>query len=73
MLSKREKEQILFKFNKTEFNFLEDRTIHQLFEEQAKKIPDKIAVIFEDQQLTYRELNKKANQLAHFLKKRKVF
>lgn len=44
-----------------------DRCIHQLFEAQVKRTPDAIAVIFEDQQLTYRELNEKANQLAHYL------
>jgi amino acid adenylation domain-containing protein len=41
--------------------------IHQLFEEQVAKTPNRIAVVFEDQQLTYRELNEKANQLAHYL------
>jgi amino acid adenylation domain-containing protein/thioester reductase-like protein len=42
--------------------------IHQLFELQVAKAPDAIAVIFEERQLTYRELNEKANQLAHYLK-----
>ena len=42
-------------------------TVHQLFEEQVKKTPDSIAVVFEDEQVTYRELNTRANQLAHYL------
>ena len=42
-------------------------TVHQLFEEQVKKTPDSIAVVFEDEQVTYRELNTRSNQLAHYL------
>src|SRR5690606_33081000 len=42
-------------------------TVHELFEEQVKKTPDSIAVVFEDEQVTYRELNTRANQLAHYL------
>jgi amino acid adenylation domain-containing protein/thioester reductase-like protein len=49
-------------------NTTNDYCIHQLFEIQVSKTPDAIAVIFEDRQLTYRELNQKANQLAHYLK-----
>ena len=41
--------------------------IHQLFEEQVERTPDAVAVVFEDEQLTYRELNRRANQLAHYL------
>ncbi|NJK50971.1 amino acid adenylation domain-containing protein [Candidatus Gracilibacteria bacterium] len=44
-----------------------NRCIHQLFEEQVEKTPDAIAVVFKNQQLTYRELNQKANQLARYL------
>src|SRR3989344_197080 len=47
-------------------------TIHALFEAQVKKTPNNIAVIFEDQQLTYRELNQKANQLAHYLRRQGI-
>jgi len=46
---------------------IQDQCIHQLFEAQVERSPDAIAVVFEDQQLTYRELNAKANQLAHHL------
>ena len=46
-----------------------DKCIHELFETQVEKTPDAIAVVFEDQRLTYRELNNRANQLAHYLRK----
>ena len=46
-----------------------DKCIHQLFEEQVEKTPDAIAVVFEQQKLTYSQLNSKANQLAHYLQK----
>jgi amino acid adenylation domain-containing protein/thioester reductase-like protein len=49
-------------------NTINNSCIHQLFEIQVKNTPDAIAVIFEEQKLTYRELNEKANQLAHSLK-----
>ncbi|MBD2102484.1 amino acid adenylation domain-containing protein [Leptolyngbya sp. FACHB-261] len=48
---------------------LEDLCIHQLFEFQAEKVPNNIAVTFKNQQLTYQELNQQANQLAHYLQK----
>jgi len=47
-----------------------NKTIHQLFEEQVEKAPEKVALIFEEQKLTYLELNERANQLAHYLKQR---
>lgn len=42
--------------------------IHQVFEEKAKQYPNRIAVVFENQQMTYEELNKRSNQLAHRLR-----
>jgi len=44
-------------------------TIHSLFEARVEQMPDAVAVVFENQQLTYRELNTKANQLAHYLQR----
>jgi non-ribosomal peptide synthetase component F/acyl carrier protein len=41
--------------------------LHQLFEERVEKTPDAIAIVFEDRQLTYQQLNQKANQIAHYL------
>jgi amino acid adenylation domain-containing protein len=60
-------QQLLSKWNQTQTDFPQDICIHQLVEAQAERTPDAIAVIFEDQYLTYRELDQKANQLAHYL------
>jgi len=46
-----------------------DQCVHQLFEAQVERTPDAIAVVFENQQLTYRELNQQANCLAHYLQR----
>src|SRR6185295_8327110 len=45
-----------------------DRCVHELFEAQAERTPDAVAIVFEDQHLTYRELNEQSNQLAHHLR-----
>ncbi|MBD2201832.1 amino acid adenylation domain-containing protein [Calothrix sp. FACHB-1219] len=67
LLTPPETQQLLVEWNNTQTDYPEDKCIHQLFEEQVEKTPDAIAVIFENQQLTYRELNSQANQLAHYL------
>ncbi|MCQ8129233.1 non-ribosomal peptide synthetase, partial [Methylomonas rivi] len=64
--------QILVNWNATGVEYPQDRCIHQLFEAQVEKTPDAIALSFEDNQLTYAELNAKANQLAHYLIERGV-
>ncbi|MCP4272296.1 MAG: amino acid adenylation domain-containing protein, partial [Gammaproteobacteria bacterium] len=66
LLTETEQEQ-LQTWNQTETDYPEELTIVDLFEERVKKTPDNIALVFEDQQLSYRELNRKANQLAHYL------
>ncbi|MGZ4135452.1 MAG: AMP-binding protein, partial [Tumebacillaceae bacterium] len=63
-----EQERLLHEWNLTDVTYPQTATIHQLFEEQAAKTPDRIAVVFEEQTLTYRELNEKANRLAHTLR-----
>ncbi|MBL8676522.1 MAG: amino acid adenylation domain-containing protein, partial [Alphaproteobacteria bacterium] len=70
LLTSAEEHQLLIEWNDTKVEYPEvrDKTIHQLFEEQAERTPDNIAVIYEDQQLTYQQLNQKANQLAHHLR-----
>ncbi|MEK4363757.1 amino acid adenylation domain-containing protein [Paenibacillus sp. FSL M8-0212] len=68
MLSEDEKFQLLQSFNDTEKDYPRDRTIHQLVEEQAKRVPEATAVVFEGQRLSYAELNKRANQLARTLR-----
>ncbi|MCP5003307.1 MAG: amino acid adenylation domain-containing protein, partial [Planctomycetes bacterium] len=66
LLTQTELEQFL-SWNKTETLYPEELTIVDLFEAQVEKTPDNIAVTFEDKQLRYRELNRKANQLANYL------
>ncbi len=72
ILTDAEKRQLLVEWNDTETDYPKDKCIHELFEAQVEKTPDAIAVVFEDQQLTYRELNTRANHLAHHLRKRGV-
>ncbi|MEC4812178.1 MAG: amino acid adenylation domain-containing protein [Scytonema sp. PMC 1069.18] len=67
LLSPTEKHQLLLEWNHTQVDY-PHKCIHELFEEQVKRTPDAIAVVFENQQLTYQELNHRANQLAHYLK-----
>ncbi|MBD2468775.1 non-ribosomal peptide synthetase [Nostoc sp. FACHB-145] len=67
LLTANEQHQLLVEWNNTEIHYPQDQCIHQLFEAQVEKTPDAVAVVFENQQLTYRELNAKANQLAHYL------
>ncbi|MBO3462192.1 non-ribosomal peptide synthetase [Aetokthonos hydrillicola Thurmond2011] len=78
LLTQAERQQLLVEWNDTANDHPQDKCIHQLFEEQVELTPDAVAVVFVDerseasgtveQQLTYRELNAKANQLAHYLR-----
>jgi amino acid adenylation domain-containing protein/non-ribosomal peptide synthase protein (TIGR01720 family) len=68
LLTKTEQNQLL-EWNTITTEYPQDKCIHQLFEEQVEKTPDAVAVVFEEQHLTYRELNQRANQLAHYLQK----
>ncbi|MEH2059373.1 MAG: non-ribosomal peptide synthase/polyketide synthase [Nostoc sp.] len=67
ILTVSEQQQLLVDWNDTQVDYPQDKCIHQLFEEQVDRTPDAIAVVFDNQQLTYRELNCRANQLAHYL------
>ncbi|MWC31394.1 amino acid adenylation domain-containing protein, partial [Paenibacillus sp. MMS18-CY102] len=68
MITPDEKMQILEVFNGTVTDYPRDKTIHQLFEEQVERTPDQVAVVYEGSQLTYGELNEKANRLARRLR-----
>ncbi|MEA5525870.1 non-ribosomal peptide synthetase [Nodularia spumigena] len=57
----------LQRWNQNQADYPEDQTLVDLFEQQVEKNPDHIALVFESQQLTYQQLNQKANQLAHYL------
>jgi amino acid adenylation domain-containing protein len=62
-----ERQQLLVEFNNTQTQYPKDKCLYQLFEKQVERTPENIAVEFKNQQLTYRELNTRANQLAHYL------
>ncbi|WP_343857516.1 amino acid adenylation domain-containing protein, partial [Fulvivirga kasyanovii] len=67
-ISSSEKQLILEEFNDTAADFPEDKTLHQLFEEQVEKTPEAVALLGEQGSWTYQELNEKANRLANYLK-----
>ena len=68
MLSDKMRKQLLIEWNDTAVPYPKDKTIHQLFEEQVSETPNNIAVIFEDEKLSYKELNEKSNQLARLIR-----
>jgi polyketide synthase PksN len=71
-LSEAETQKILIDWNATKIDYPKEKCIHELFEEQVQKTPDAIAVIFEDETLTYRDLDQKSTQLAIYLQKQGV-
>ncbi|MGD2087714.1 MAG: AMP-binding protein [Candidatus Aminicenantes bacterium] len=72
ILSEEEKQRLLYDFNDTTKEYPRDTTIHRLFEEQAASTPDRISVVFQDHQVTYLELNRRANQLAGLLREKGI-
>ncbi|MBK2297386.1 AMP-binding protein, partial [Francisella philomiragia] len=69
LLSEEEYQTIVYEWNQTDSNYPRGKTIYQLFEEQVEKNPDNIALVFEGEELTYRKLNERANQLARYIRK----
>ncbi|UNY98308.1 amino acid adenylation domain-containing protein [Zhouia spongiae] len=72
LLTSSERQQLLFDWNDTQVDYPKEKCIHQLFEEQSEKTPDNVAVVFEGDSLTYRELNERSNQLAYYLQSKGV-
>ncbi|HLK58120.1 MAG TPA: amino acid adenylation domain-containing protein, partial [Chthonomonadaceae bacterium] len=73
LLTERERHQLLVEFNaNTAVSGVEGLCIHELFEQQVERAPDAVAVAYGDQVLSYGELNRRANQVAHALRKRGV-
>ncbi|HEY9796098.1 MAG TPA: amino acid adenylation domain-containing protein, partial [Leptolyngbyaceae cyanobacterium] len=72
ILSEAERHQLLVEWNTTQTDYPKAQCIHQLFEAQVEQTPDATALVFEDKQLTYRELNIRSNKLAHYLQKQGV-
>jgi len=71
-LTEDERHQIIEHWNDTRMQYSRDLCLHQIIEQQAQKTPDAPALIFESEKLTYRELNERANQLAHRLRRLQV-
>ena len=72
LLTPKEYHQIVHEWNDSVTEYPREKCVHQLFEEQVARKPDNVAAVFEDQQLTYAELNVRSNQLAHYLIERGV-
>jgi amino acid adenylation domain-containing protein len=68
MLSERERRQVVVEWNKTRAPYPEDRCVHQMFEAQVERTPEAVALELGDERMSYRELNRRANQLAHSLR-----
>jgi amino acid adenylation domain-containing protein len=69
MLTEAERNLVLVEWNKTQAEYPRDKCVHELFEAQVKQRPEAIALSFGDEQLTYQELDRRANQVAHYLRK----
>ena len=68
VVGEKERQYLLQELNDTTRDFGKPNRLHELFEEQVERTPNAVAVVFDDQKLTYRELDAKANQLAHYLR-----
>ncbi|HEY7350647.1 MAG TPA: amino acid adenylation domain-containing protein [Ktedonobacterales bacterium] len=69
LLTEAERSQLLVAWNATQAAYPENECVHQLFEAQAQRTPEGVALVYEKEQLTYQALNQRANQLAHYLQK----
>ncbi|MEO6731987.1 MAG: amino acid adenylation domain-containing protein [Ferruginibacter sp.] len=67
MLTRVEQHQLIFEFNDTFVDYPKNKTIVDMFEEQVAAKPNNIALLFGDEKVTYKELNERSNQLAHYL------
>ena len=70
VLSAQERHQLLVEWNATDSDYPRDKTLHALFEAQVATSPEKIALVFDEQELSYAELNRRANQLARCIRQR---
>jgi len=69
LLSAEERQRVLVDWNATGSEYPRDRCVHELFEEQVARTPDAVAVVCGGEELTYRELDERANRLAHYLRR----
>ncbi|WP_387555490.1 AMP-binding protein, partial [Photorhabdus sp. RM126S] len=70
ILSAQERHTLLHRWNQTDAPYPQDKTLPQLFEAQVERTPDNVALVFEGESLTYRQLNERANQLAYAIRER---
>src|SRR6185312_770562 len=68
LLQREEYDRIVYQWNATDKAYAQDKTIQALFQAQVERTPDHIALVYEGEQLTYRELNEKSNQLARYIR-----
>ena len=69
VLTEREREQLLVEWNDTAREYPRDKCIHELFEEQAERRAASVALALDGERVTYSDLNRRANQLAHYLRR----
>ncbi len=67
LLTEAERKQIVVEWNETAAEYPREKNVHRLFEEQVERTPDALAVVYENKQVSYGELNERANRLAHYL------
>jgi len=67
ILSEPQRQEVVLGFNESSRQQFDSKSVHELFERQVERTPHSTAVIFEEEHLSYDELNKRANQLAHYL------
>src|SRR5438552_4161650 len=72
LLTGAERQQLVVDWNNTAVAYPQDRCLHQLIEAQAERTPDRVAVVVDERHLTYGELNRRANRLAHHLRRLRV-
>jgi len=63
-----ERQRVLYEWNDTKTHYPSHQCIHQMFEQQVRRTPDVTAVVFEEEDLSYAELNRRSNRLAHYLR-----
>ena len=72
VMSSEEYHKVIEEFNDTYVEYPREKCVHELFTEQAKRTPDKIALVFEDEKFTYKQLDEMSNSLAHYLREKGV-
>jgi amino acid adenylation domain-containing protein len=72
ILTEAERRQVVEEWNQTEAEYPREKTVHELFEEQAERTPEAEALVFGEQRVSFGELDRRANRLAHFLRRRGV-